>query len=87
MTEPRLPVNDFERWVAASAVPPDQRDPDALCDGIAAAIRSRDFKAVIALLHVLALRDPRKAQAAHDMVLAACEGDERKAILLAVLGD
>jgi hypothetical protein len=82
MTEP---ASDFERWIASSPVPPDQRDPDSLCEGISAAVRSRDFEAVVALVTVLALKDPRKAQAIFDMIQALAAGDERKALLLAVL--
>lgn len=86
MPEPRLPKNDFERWLAGSRTPPDERSPDDLCEGIAAAIRSRDFQAAVALLTVLAFADPGKARTVHDMILAVCEGDERRATLLAVLG-
>lgn len=85
MPESATPANDFGRWIASSSVPPDKRDSESLCEGIAAAIGSHDFEAVIALLTVLALADPRKAQTVHDMILAACEGDERRAYLLAAL--
>jgi hypothetical protein len=86
MSEPRAAISDFERWIAGSRIPPDERDPKALCEGIAAAIGSRDFQAVVALLTVLAFADPRKARRVHDMILAACEGDVDRATLLAVLG-
>lgn len=86
MGEPRIPVNDFERWLAGSRIPPDKRDPDALCDGIAMAIRSHDFRGAIALLTVLAHADPRKAKTVHDMIRAALDGDVDRAVLLAVLG-
>lgn len=55
------PANDFEAWIASSRIPPDKRDPDSLCEGISAAIASRDFEGVRALLFVLAKSDPRKA--------------------------
>lgn len=80
------PGNDFERWIASSRVPPDQRDPEALCDGIAAAVASHDFLAVVGLLQILAFADPRKAQTVYDMMLAALDGDVDRAVLLAVLG-
>lgn len=86
MPDPRMPANDFERWLAASRVPPDERDPDSLCEGIAAALRSHEIKAVPALIAFLARRDLRKARTVHDMILAACEGGERRAVLLAALG-
>ena len=86
MSEPRKAENDFERWIAGSRIPPDKRPPDDLCEGIAAAIKSRDFGAMVALLTVLAFADPGKAQTVHDMILAVCEGDERRATLLAALG-
>lgn len=86
MPEPRVPGNDFERWLAGSRVPPDERDTESLVTGIAAAIGARELEAAVALLTVLALRDPRKAQAIHDMILAVGEGDERRATLLAALG-
>lgn len=86
MPEPRLPASDFERWIARSSVPPDERNPESLCEGIAAALKSRDFEAVRALLTVLPFRDPRRAQTVHDMIVAVCDGDDRRAMLLAVLG-
>lgn len=86
MSEPRQPANDFERWIAGSRIPPDKRPPDDLCDGIAAAIRSRDFRAVNALMTVLAVADPVKARTVLDVVEAVCDGDERRAVLLAALG-
>ena len=86
MPDCREPQGDFERWIASSRIPPDERTPDDLCKGIAAALASRDLKGAVALLTVLAFADPRKARTVHDMVLAACEGDERRATLLAVLG-
>ena len=86
MPEARLPANDFERWVAGSRIPPDKRPPDDLCDGIAAAIRSRDFRAVNALMTVLALAEPVKARTVLGVVEAVCDGDERRAVLLAALG-
>jgi hypothetical protein len=83
MTEP---ASDFERWIASSPVPPDKRDPDSLCEGIAAAIRSRDFGAVNALMTMLAFADPDKARSVLDVITAVTDGDERRAVLLAVLG-
>lgn len=82
----REPANDFERWLASSTIQPDQRDPDDLCEGIAAAIGSRDFEAAVAVLTVLAFKDPRKARTVHDMIQAVGDGDERRAVLLAVFG-
>jgi len=84
--EPRLPANDFERWVVGSRISPDKRPPDDLCEGIAAAIRARDFEAVNALMTVLAFADPAKARTVLDVVEAVCDGDERRAVLLAALG-
>lgn len=81
----REPANDFERWLADSRTLPDEREPAELCKGIAAAIGSREFAGAVALLTVLALRDPQKAEQIHDMVLAACGGHEPRAILLAAL--
>lgn len=86
MAERRMPSNDFERWVARSRIPPDERNPESLCEGIAAALKSRDFEAVRALLTVLAFKDPRKAQTIYDIIQAVGDGDERRATLLAVLG-
>lgn len=86
MAEPRVPVNDFERWIAGSRVPPDEREPDDLCDGIAAAVRSRDFEAVKGLMFLLAIKDPRKAGLIYDAITALAQGDERRAVLLAMLG-
>jgi hypothetical protein len=86
VTARREPSGDFEHWIASSLVPPSERDPDSLCEGIAAAIRSRDFEGVNALLIVLAPKDPRKAQVIYDVIMAACDGDERRAVLLAALG-
>jgi hypothetical protein len=80
------PGNDFDHWIVSSSVPPDKRDPEALCDGIAAALKSRDLEAVVALLTVLALADPQKAQVVYDMMTAALDGDIDRAVLLAVLG-
>ena len=86
MSEPALPSGDFGRWIAGSPVPPGERGPDDVCDGIAAAIRSRDFEGAVALLTVLAFADPRKARTVHDLILAVCEGDVGRATLLAALG-
>ena len=90
MPEPVSPASDFGRWIASSRIPPDKRAPDDLCEGIAAAIRSRDYRAVNALLTVLAFADPRKAQSVLDVITAVItaviDGDERRAALLAVLG-
>jgi hypothetical protein len=81
-----LPANDFERWIAGSPVPPDKRDPEALCDGIGSAIRSGDFEGARAVLTLLAFADPRKARTIYDMIKAVAAGDDRRAILLAVPG-
>lgn len=59
---------------------------DQLCDGIAAAIRERDFEAVKGFMFLLAVKDPKRAQTVHDMIQAVGEGDERRAFLLAALG-
>ena len=86
MPEPSVPANDFERWIAGSPVPPDMRSSDELCEGIALAIGAHEFKIAVALLRVLAFADPAKAQTVHDMITAVVDGDERRAVLLAVLG-
>ena len=80
------PADDFGRWLASSETPPDKRGPDDLREGIAAAFRSRDFRAVNSLLTRLALADPRKAKPIFDVLCAVIDGDERKAVLLAALG-
>lgn len=80
------PDGDFGRWIIGSPVPPGERGPDELCDGIAAALKSRDLEGAVALLKVLAFADPRKAQAVYDMMTAALDGDVDRAVLLAVLG-
>lgn len=84
--EPIEPDSDFGRWITGSRVPPDERGPDDLCDGIAAAIASRNFEGAVALLRVLAFADPRKARTVYDMITAALDGDVDRAVLLAVLG-
>lgn len=77
----------FRLWLASSPVPPDQRDPDSLCEGIAAAIASHEFEAVVALITVLALAEPERAQVVYDVITAVCDGDETRAVLLAALWD
>ncbi len=80
------PADDFGRWLASSETPPDKRGPDDLIEGIGAAIRSRDFRAVDVLMIALALADPHKAKPVYDVICAVLDGDERKAVLLAAQG-
>ena len=42
--------------------------------GIAVAVKAHDFPAVVSLLKMLAVRDPRQAQVVHESMLAALEG-------------
>lgn len=39
---------------------------DQICDGIASALKERDFPAVVSLLTMLAVRDPARAQVVYD---------------------
>lgn len=48
--------------------------PDEICQGIASAIKAKDFSAVISLLKLLALADPVKAEVVYQSMLAVLDG-------------
>lgn len=46
---------------------------EQLLDGIAKALKARDFPAVAALLKMLAVKDPAAAETVYDVITAAAE--------------
>lgn len=48
--------------------------PDEICQGIASAVKARDFPAVISLLKLLALQDPVQASVVYESMLTVLDG-------------
>jgi hypothetical protein len=47
---------------------------DQITAGIAEAVKARDFPAVVSLLKLLALRDPRQAAVVYESMMAVLDG-------------
>ena len=48
--------------------------PEQITAGIAEAVKARDFPAVVSLLKMLAVRDPRQAEVVYESMLAVLDG-------------
>jgi len=52
----------------------DEYTAEQITQGIAGAIKARDFPAVVALLKMLAVRDPRQAEVVYESMMAVLNG-------------
>ena len=50
-----------------------QYTADEICEGIAEALKARDFPAVVSLLKMLACRDPYRAQVVYESMTAVLD--------------
>jgi len=53
--------------------------PEQVMEGIANAVKARDFEAVITLLKVLAIKDPRQAEVVYESMLAVLSNGRESA--------
>jgi len=59
---------------APGAAVTDRYTADQITAGIAEAVKARDFPAVVSLLKMLAVRDPRQAEVVYESMLAVLDG-------------
>ena len=52
---------------------------EQITQGIAEAIKARDFPAVVSLLKMLAVRDPRQAEVVYESMMAGLDAGESAA--------
>jgi len=52
----------------------DRYTAEQITAGIAEAVKARDFPAVVSLLKMLAVRDPRQAEVVYESMLAVLDG-------------